>query len=210
MPMPPVERVRIPVQLRASLSQPTYLKKACGYCSVPNRTGDAHKYCKRAIRSGDGHIMLCPCVDPAHDGPAADSIFCTECDNTNLDELDEKLFLCWDKEDCEARISKRMESNPTHQLIHQAYLDADRTKAATNQVRARAKNPGRPSSGKCLCCGETTGGGKFLPGHDARLVSQTAARVAAGADPLVTLAEFRELGVSDALIGKLQRKLEKL
>lgn len=30
------------------------------------------------------------------------------------------------------------------------------------------RGPGRPTTGTCECCGETTRGGRFLPGHDAR------------------------------------------
>lgn len=208
-----IANVRVPVDMRARLSPPTFNKYPCGYCAVANVNGD-HKACKRAIRAGDGHIMLCPCNDPdKHEIPdASKHVFCTQCYNEDIDELDEKLYLCWDREDCDNRVRSRLAKDPTIQLIHSAYLNADFAKRADNDRKKvqRTRNPSRPSSGKCLCCGEPTSGGMFLPGHDARLVSQTAKKVEAGADPHTTLSEFKALGVSDALYGKLERKLERM
>lgn len=199
-------RQRIPVEVAARIPQPKYLKNPCGFCST-----DHHESCPRGFRSGNGSVMLCPCESTQHPSRPHESPRCLECRNDDIDELDEKLWLCIEIADCEARVNNRLDKNPSMQMIHEAYLNADVRKAADKIARpARNRNPGRPSTGKCLCCGEPTAGGLFLPGHDARLVSQTAKKVEAGADPIVTLGEFKELGVSDALYAKLQRKLERL
>jgi hypothetical protein len=49
----------------------------------------------------------------------------------------------------------------------------------------KTRGPGRkrvvkPKSGKCECCGEPTRGGRFLPGHDAKLVSRLVEKIRAG------------------------------
>ena len=45
--------------------------------------------------------------------------------------------------------------------------------AATKKTtRVRKPSPPKPTTGKCECCGEPTKGGRFLPGHDARLASR--------------------------------------
>jgi len=201
---PEVTRMRIPMEMRARLSDPKYLQNVCGYCA----TG-SHDNCKRAIRAGDGHIMLCPCTE--HATLAGAEVKCTECYNTDIDELDEKLWLCIDRTDCESRIRERLGKDPSYALIHQAYANASvRLEREAKERPARSKSPSRPSSGKCACCGETTGGGLFRPGHDARLVSQTAADVAAGKlSPVDAVAKFEGLGTSPALIAKLTRKLER-
>lgn len=199
-----IERLRIPVHMRGSLPAPSYGKHICGYCA----TG-AHEHCKRAIRNGNGSVHLCPCQD-GHPGPAIQAIKCLECYNTDLDELDEKLWACWDVRLCASRIQDRLDANPDYQRIHQSYVNAAVTTAKERAERpARNRNPGRPSSGQCLCCGEKTGGGMFLPGHDARLVSIKAKEVEAGANPLEVLAAFKALGVSEKLYAKLERKLER-
>lgn len=51
----------------------------------------------------------------------------------------------------------------------------------------KASTP-KPSVGKCECCGDPTKGGRFLPGHDARLGSRLVQQVAEG-----SLAAYNEL-----------------
>lgn len=199
------KRQRITLAYRNNLRPPVYLQKDCGYCA----TG-SHEHCKRGIRSGDGHVMLCPCMI-AHERTSAASIRCLECGNTDIDELDEKMWLCIEPEDCEYRINQRIKNDPNMQMIHQAYIDAAEKQAVAKANKpARNRNPSRPSSGECLCCGEKTAGGLFLPGHDARLVSMKGKEVAEGADPIQVLADFKAMGVSPALYAKLERKLEKM
>lgn len=59
------------------------------------------------------------------------------------------------------------------------------TLLATLNGLSRDKQPKKPrkppkpraTSGKCECCGEPTRGGRFLPGHDAKLVSALVQRI---------------------------------
>jgi hypothetical protein len=49
--------------------------------------------------------------------------------------------------------------------------------------KAKARNPRpkpKPKTGSCECCGEPTRGGRFLPGHDAKLASALKGRVVSG------------------------------
>jgi hypothetical protein len=46
-------------------------------------------------------------------------------------------------------------------------------------VRNKHSTP-RPSSGACVCCGEVTRGGSFLPGHDAKYKSMLRAKAKGG------------------------------
>lgn len=52
--------------------------------------------------------------------------------------------------------------------------------AAKQSKRQKAPSVPRPKTRACECCGEPTKGGRFLPGHDARLGSALVARVKSG------------------------------
>lgn len=193
---------RIPENLRAKIPAPSYLQKICGYCAT-----NTHQHCPTAIRSGQGNVIFCPC--PQHPKPES-QVRCLECGNQSAGEVDEKLWLCWSKDECQTRIKTRLGNSPQYQLIHSAYMSSyERMEREKKERPARNRNPGRPSSGSCLCCGEKTGGGKFLPGHDARLVSKFYKRFEEGEKREELEAEFAALGVSDALKGKLARKLDR-
>ena len=200
-------RPRITVSQRAALPDPRPVQirdGICGFCA----NFLSHEHCRRAIRNGDGSILLCMCEDPVHaDKP---NPRCTECYNSNADELDTKLYMCLDATECDERVRRRVSLNPQYQQITQARERADERAVAEGRRKPkREKVPPKPKTGNCLCCGEQTSGGKFLPGHDARLVSQTATAVAAGTltrEDAIT--KFAELGTSDALVAKLTRKLD--
>lgn len=49
-----------------------------------------------------------------------------------------------------------------------------------SQHKPRRSGPAKPKTGSCECCGEPTRGGRFLPGHDARLASALKKRVESG------------------------------
>lgn len=49
-------------------------------------------------------------------------------------------------------------------------------------VKTKPIRKPKPKAGKCECCGEPTRGGRFLPGHDARLASALVARVRTAGD----------------------------
>lgn len=66
-------------------------------------------------------------------------------------------------------------------------------------LRAVSPRPGRA----CLCCGETTRGGKFLPGHDSRYLVRLAEQ--ALTDPAGALAAAGEVSV--AFQAKLAKRM---
>ena len=70
-----------------------------------------------------------------------------------------------------------------HGLID-TIANLDRTKPR----KPRKSGPPKPRVGSCECCGEQTKGGRFLPGHDARLAARLVQRVAQG-----ELAAYEEL-----------------
>lgn len=85
-------------------------------------------------------------------------------------------------------------------LGHVKASDAER---AAKEPKA-AKEPRKCADG----CGGTTGGGTFLPGHDARFVKALKLDVKEGRRTRVqALAHLTEMGGSDTLRGKLDKQL---
>ena len=201
-------RPRITTAERALLPDPRPVRAndgLCGFCWIG--TDSSHEHCRRGIRNGNGSIFYCECTHKAHaDKPGP---ICTQCYNTNQDELDTKLWLCLDPSECDARVAARLQYNPQYIRIQEARERADERMIKEGRRKPKKeRGPGRPKTGNCACCGEVTGGGKFLPGHDARLVSQWAKKVEAGeATSEDAITKFVELGTSDALIAKLKRKM---
>lgn len=69
------------------------------------------------------------------------------------------------------------------------------------------KAPKAPKVGACKCCGGTTKGGMFLPGHDARYVSEQVAFIMQGSKAEADVRE--DFGtLSDALGKKFERSLD--
>lgn len=203
-----IQRLKITTAERAKLADPRPARMnggVCGFCFVG--TESSHEHCRRAVRNGDGSIFYCQCDHATH-GPVQTR--CTECYNTVQAELDQKLWLCLDADECVVRVENRLKADPTYQMITEIREKSDlRLVAEGKRKPRREKREPKPKVGACLCCGDATAGGKFLPGHDARLVSIWAGKVE-GSE--VTredaIAKFVELGTSDALIAKLTRKLD--
>ena len=67
---------------------------------------------------------------------------------------------------------------------------------------------GRPASGKCICCGAPTKGGRFLPGHDAKWLSVQVACFTEGGQDRAEIRDYmRGRGASDALIAKFEKRV---
>lgn len=183
----------------------------CGFCFVQTET--AHQMCRRSTRNGNGSVVFCKCDHPFHAPHQAGTPRCSECYNITEGEVDKKTWLCVEADECNARVHERIKNDSTIQMIEAVRAKARESQAADGHARAARRassGEGRPTSGVCLCCGEATGGGKFRPGHDARLVSRVAQEVADGkVTPTDALEKFAELGVSDALQAKLKRKIER-
>lgn len=202
-------RPRITASQRAQLPDPRPARMnggVCGFCWIGTET--SHDHCRRAIRNGNGSIFVCMCEHKSH--ALNPNPRCTECYNTTADELDLKLYLCVDPNECDARVQARLRDNPQYQMIAEARERATlRAVAEGRRKPPREKKEPKSKVGACLCCGDATAGGKFLPGHDARLVSIWAGKVeAAEVTREDAITKFVELGTSDALIAKLTRKLD--
>lgn len=160
---------------------PVRLKQVvCAYC--------ANKQCAQcpgAIRiPGTENVIVCKCCTP-QDG------MCTTCGNRKAGETDPITWYCLDRYACSARVQARCEQSPVFRMLQDVRLDAaakrrrtrleiariqsgidptNESEADSFEVRGNGKprKPARPRTGSCLCCGEPTKGGKYLPGHDAK------------------------------------------
>lgn len=177
--------------------QPILIQQVtCSFCknTAPGPDG-THPRCPGAIRvPGTDRIIVCKCCTPPNGQ-------CTTCGNR--DDVDPLTFYCLDRYACSARVQKRMEANPLHRQLQEVRLEAAAKRKRDRHLQGsilngvvasgvvevdsfettrngKPRKPARPREGKCACCGEPTKGGRFLPGHDARLVSALIKRIDAG------------------------------
>lgn len=141
-------------------------------------------YCVIAARNPRLGAFPCRCTKCSH--PAQ----CLDCRNTNPDEISVDQYKCIDPDGCRGRISARLERSALWRMLQdcRAAGAAERARVARGRMKIMAtlppdeedsaaprpkRKPGaaRAKSGTCLCCGEPTRGGKFLPGHDAKLAA---------------------------------------
>lgn len=125
----------------------------CGFCST-----NAHDFCKAVIRNGDTSLIKCPCACTSNKIER-----CTECHTSDPDHLG-RPWLCDDRAACDGRVEARLAQSPTYQQIKALRARLDDIKAASREIKLATPKQG----GLCLCCGEATRGGNFLPGHDSR------------------------------------------
>jgi hypothetical protein len=143
-------------------------KYACGWCG-----SGACDRCVVALENGDGSLLRCGCGCPRSQG-----VRCVQCGETDPNLVGPGM-LCADRLDCEAAVRARRDANPIWQSLQQvqAAAAAKRVAELTPEQRAERQErfsklrESRPATGTCLCCGEATKGGLFLPGHDARFVA---------------------------------------
>jgi hypothetical protein len=167
----------------------------CGYCS----TGNRHDLCPGGVLNGNGtEVYLCGCKQ--HD-PV---VRCVDCNNRTPGEVSRETWTCLDVEACEGvRASRRAATD--------AALGTG-TREARRKVEERAtRAPAKPKTGKCVHCGETTGGGKFLPGHDAKYLAEAVTEIRESGNPSEALSlrldAWQELGLSEALRAKLAKRV---
>lgn len=174
----------------------------CGYCMTGH-----HELCASGITGtpkGQPTLWRCTCTCE-HNRPR-----CTLC-HLRYDTVDGNLtdlWTCVDIESCQARRRKRRMANPQLVAIDRFFEERegkiDMVTAAKTAAKAAA--PAKPKAGKCKCCDKATKGGNFLPGHDARYVSQFVEAVMAG--HTTESAVKKDLaGISDALVGKFAKSL---
>lgn len=118
------------------------------YSATPDTAPEYHARCAGAWPRPDGVVVSCPC--PQHAGEYR----CRNCrhEHTTPDDFDITGRQCADHDACTSRISR---AHPQDTPIRK-------------QLREAAPRTGRD----CECaCGGTTRGGRFMPGHDAKLTS---------------------------------------
>lgn len=202
----------------------TYRKHACGFCAA-----GLHHLCKVATwNPGSGKIVIpaaggqpavysgealwCACPDPECEGKRPS---CRECgyDPGFTLDLGEGL-VCLDRAECALRVSQRLENDPIHLLLLECRTTrivdgeaVERPRRATPAEQAAAKAAKAAARARgCLCCGESTKGGLFLPGHDARFVAVLAGKVRAG-EIEADEAQLALADCSPALQAKLAKRL---
>jgi len=154
----------------------THRPVRCGWCL----TGD-HANCAATIEMGvpaqgkkaSGRFTWrCPCREP---GCANARTRCIRCRRRDV-EVTEQLSECVDAEDCRDYLTRKRAADPTFRIIDEIRRrrTAQRDEKSSETPRKAGTTPSRPSAGECLCCGEPTRGGKFLPGHDSRYIKAQA------------------------------------
>lgn len=151
----------------------------CGHCKA-----DHHLSCKGAVRvpisrKAPHGVIQCYCqiCEPP--------LRCLDCGNQFSNEVIPQLWQCFDSMSCRGRIDLKLRQSRLWRMIQECKTDAALVRRNDREVRFqikaqvgdeppdRAMSPGsRPTSGQCECCGAPTKGGRFAPGHDARLKSK--------------------------------------
>jgi hypothetical protein len=146
---------------------------SCGFCEF----GGNHHQCPGGVRNGNGSIYQCGCRETDRCG----SIRCTDCNNRDAGTIGSD-WRCIDRNDCEAEQQRRALMNPTYQRVlavreahgkPSEYRDPTSTPPPAARPRKAPSEAGKP----CTCgCGETTGGGRFKPGHDSKYLNTLVAQ----------------------------------
>lgn len=159
----------------------------CGHC----RAGHC-KSCKGAIRvprgkSAPSGLVVCLCPN------CAPQVRCLDCGNQFSQDVNPKTWKCLDRAVCRGRVDLRHQNDRLWQLIQACKsagakerrlkrAEAERVKSQVGtepEDRVASRTP-RKTSGECECCGVPTRGGRFAPGHDARLKSRLKTAAKAG------------------------------
>lgn len=142
-----------------------------------------HGSCPGAVRNARPGNKLIKCYCCTREP------YCVDCKAPH--DADPETWSCRDRAACQLRVLARLEQSPLHRQLQECRSDsaerARRIRLAADAIRSgvpldeidefarpvekKARQP-RPATGACECCGEPTRGGRFLPGHDARLKSR--------------------------------------
>lgn len=179
----------------------------CGHCMTKH-----HENCVRTVSSsvevarkqdkkvmGPG-LVMCPCTNEEHVKLPGK---CRDCGKryASMEDLTDQ-WVCVDHDGCVARISKARESNPVLAWIH----ENKENRAMAEAKEKKERKPAAPKVGECVCCGGATKGGNFLPGHDARYVSERVALVLGGQEKEAPTRKALE-EISSSLAGKFTKSL---
>lgn len=132
---------------------------------------------------------------------------CARCNNRKTKEIDPETWECFDVEGCHATVEKRLQDDPFMQELREIKERVDMAKIQDNKVKAEKVTKTKEPT-HCVCCGEATKGGKFLPGHDARYVSTLVEAVISKNQTKAQAAKtLKDAGASDALQAKFEKSL---
>ena len=169
-------------------------KLECGFC----RTGGRHDLCPGGILNGNQtEVIVCSCKC---DTP---KLRCLDC-NARTD-VNPATWTCNDVEACaQVRAARRAAHAET---LPRLAKDPEGTDTPRKRTRS-SEGPSKPArTGSCLCCGEATKGGLFLPGHDARYLARTVTEIKGGQSLDDTMTAWARQGISEALQAKLVKRL---
>lgn len=169
-------------------------KHVCGFCS----TGGRHDLCPGGVLNGNQvevYVCPCPCGTP--------KIRCLDCNAR--EDVNPTTWTCNDVEACaQKRAARRAAFEET---LPRASKPQEGTDAPRKRTRSSETPPKAARTGSCLCCGEATKGGLFLPGHDARYLARTVQAVKDGGRLDDVMTEWARAGISEALQAKLVKRL---
>lgn len=165
---------------------------SCGFCS----TGARHDLCPGGVLNGNKtEVLVCRCDC---DTPKLRCVECYSRENVNA-----STWTCNDVDACEQRQELKRDT-----ARRGLYGNAVPPTPTTNRRESTHSVPRVPKTGECLCCGEATKGGLFLPGHDSRYLSSAVEDVRGGVRDLASVqASWHDSGVSDALQAKLAKRV---
>lgn len=158
----------------------------CGWC-----IDKLHDQCIGATRTMNGGLHFCSHPD------RNPTLRCVDCSNKTPEEVDPEIWECVDEHRGPQRLRKAARE-----------IANMKTPKSFPQSSPRVAKPRKTTTpGSCLHCGEPTKGGKFLPGHDSRFIQDATRRITEGDLLEDILSEWQDLGVSDALQGKLKKRV---
>lgn len=161
----------------------------CGFCSTNN-----HDRCVGTLVHKVDQIWTCPCTAT----PSCGAPRCVQCGAR--EHVDPVKAVCLDQDAC----------NDQRERARRDWLHTN-----VGSIPERARTEHKPTVtaikqkvGSCICCGEPTKGGLFLPGHDARWLStQVQCWSNGGIDRLEVREYMKSRGVSDALLAKFDKRV---
>lgn len=170
----------------------------CGFCN-----DGKHSRCVHTLRNGNKGPWHCACAEPN----CGDKVLvCLDCRSTEDEaEISPDTFTCLDPDGCQARITKKRNSNPEMKKLISSIKESN---MAAAEKKTEKKAPAAKKVGYCLVTGKETKGGLFAPGMDARYVSNhVEAVLTKDQTKAQALKKMKEDGVSEALRAKFEKSL---
>ncbi len=180
----------------------------CGFCSTGN-----HERCSVGVKHDGQHnkypngvVWVCTCKVC---GPNRRK--CAHCNNRTTEEVSPETWECFDVEGCHALVEAKRENDPLSRQLREIQEKTQMAKIENDKAKAR-KQAAKKEPVECACgCGDNTKGGKFLPGHDARFVSERVTEAINGkfSDKVITAQrnKMTKVGASEALVAKFEKSL---